>query len=115
MPNNSVEPANVHHHLDKTLKEEAIHVVTKFSLVWVECLRWITIVVPLYLSTWRWAEIRGYPDYVNTTFPNLSETDTFLAVSGIGLMTVSLVIYLPIKVFILRYKWRNKLFSDNRW
>lgn len=85
------------------------------NLILVEILRWAIIITPLYLSAWRWAEIGGYPSYVNTTMTNLGESSTFLAVTGLGLLLVSVVVYLPLKMLVIRYRMRNKIFSDNRW
>ena len=77
-----------------------------------EFLRWVVIIVPIYLSVWRYATLRGYTVFI----PGEEDLHTqFWGVVTALVLGGTLVLYVPIKVFAVVYRLKNGLMKGMAW
>ena len=90
--------------LDERQRELCILIVT-------EVLRWIVVIVPTFLCVWRYAEITGYTVFISS----MHVKDQFWLVTSLIIFGVSLLVYLPLKVFYIRFWYIRGISARDRF
>lgn len=94
----------------KSRSAEALEVRLS-TLVITEIIRWVVMVVPLYLCIWQYTKYRGYTIFISSA----DEKVQFWALASAVIAGMSLFVYLPMKVAGMRFRISRNMIKDHRW
>jgi len=82
-------------------------------LVVTEVLKWFAIVAGLYLCVWQYTSILGtYAVFISSS---TNPAGQFWGIFTVIIVGISLVLYLPCRIFSVQLRSRHRYFRDERW
>lgn len=97
--------------------------ITIAILTATEFVKWLAIIGALYLSVWQYCKIRTPgtnstvepAEYAQCSFGTGGSVGQFWGVFTGIVMGISLLLYLPWRVYAIKMRFRYRIFKDERW